>query len=192
MKKPSAIAVLVTLVVLGTLSGRYLHGSIGGGKSIYTDYVAEVKGTTTGTYQFDIAIEPLIFRLETMQGKYRLVRLKISNGTTTNLVLSADRDSIELVPHNGAAVAAVLNPLRLDPTFWGALDQQTRDELTYPVMLNGIPAPSRGAPPSRQESLYIYLLVPASQVSEVPESFRYTIASLNQTIQIRTMRAAAR
>ena len=192
MKMRSAAAALLLLLVFALVTRRFVSASISGEQSVSTDYNAEVPGAN-GTYRFNIAIEPVMFRLQTMQGKYRLVRLRISNGTTTALALSADRDRIELLVDNAApAVAAVLNPLRLDPTFWGALDGETREALAYPVTLKGIPAPSPGAGAPKPESLYIYLLVPAAQVSKLPQSFRYTIASLNQTIRIETRPAAAR
>jgi hypothetical protein len=183
MKMRSTSAALGLLVVFGLLIGRFLWAAIPGGQSVAIDYSAEVPGAN-GKYQFNIPIEPVMFPLQTIQGKYRLVRLRISNSTTTTLALSADRDRFEVLLDKGAtAVAAVLNPQRLDPTFWGAIDVKTRENLAYPITLKGKPESMPGLPTS--ESLYMYVLVPAAQVSKLPEGFRYTIASLSQTIEIR-------
>jgi hypothetical protein len=185
MKLRSVLAFAI-LAVSGLLTVRFLRASIAGETNVSITYGAELRGDK-GRYEFRIDLEPVMFRLQTMQGKYRLVRLRISNSTTTALALSADRDRIELLMKDAPAVAAVLNPLRLDPAFWGSLAAETRETLAYPLTLKGITASTPGGdPPSRPESLYIYLLVPAVQVDKAPVSFRYTIASLNQTIEVRT------
>ena len=187
MKVRSVSALLVLLLACGLLIERSLSASISGGASISTEYTAEVKGTDgSDQYRFSIAIEPVMFRLQTMQGKYRLARLRVSNATITPVALSAERDRLEVLRRDGAPVAAVLNPQRLDPTFWDTLDAATRETLAYPVTLKGAPPNVPGGRPSTPESLYIYVLLPAAQVGDLPESFRYTIASLNQTVLIRT------
>jgi hypothetical protein len=186
MKVHSASVLLVILLACGLPIGRSLSASISGGASISTEYTAEVKSTDgSDQYRFNIAIEPVMFRLQTLQGKYRLVRLRVWNATTAPLALSAERDQLEVLRRDGAPVPALLNPQRLDPAFWDALDATTRETLAYPVVLRGAPAAAPGGRPSTPESLYIYVLLPA-QVGDLPESFRYTIASLNQTVLIRT------
>ncbi len=186
-----AAALLVLLFAFAALTGRPLLASISGVASVSTEYTGEVRTDGAEQYRFSIAIEPVIFRLTTMQGKYRLLRLRVSNATSTPLTLSADLDRIELLPRAGAPIAALLNPQRGDTAFWDALDAPTRETLAYPVALKGAPASAPGARLSSPESIYIYVLVPAAQVTDLPESFRYTIASINQTVLIRTRPAAA-
>ena len=191
MKMTFSALIFVLVVVGGLVTDRPLSASIAGTTSVSTEYNAEVRGGNgEELYRFNVAIEPVMFRLQTIQGKYRLVRLRIWNATTSPMTLSAERDRLEVVPRGAAPVAAVLNPQRLDPTFWDALDSRTRETLAYPVALRGTPAAAGGAGRPSPESVYVYLLVPAA-ISDVPESFRYTIASLNQVIVIRTGRQMA-
>jgi hypothetical protein len=186
MSVRSVSAIVVLLAAGGWLLERPISASIAGTASVSVDYNGEVRSADgVEQYRFNISIEPVMFRLQTMQGKYKMVRLRISNATSTPLALSADRDRLELLTRDGASVAAVLNPQRGDTAFWDALDATTRTTLAYPTTLKGSPDRGRGGAPSSPESLYIYVLVPAAQVNDLPESFRYTIASLNQTIVIR-------
>jgi hypothetical protein len=183
----SASSILVLLVTSGLLLGRPTSASISGGTNVSVEYNGEVRAADGAEqYRFNITIEPVMFRLQAMQGKYKLLRLRVLNATSTPLALSADRDRLEILSRDGSSVSALLNPQRGDAVFWDALEANTRETLAYPVTLKGAPASAPGARPSSPESLYIYVLVPAAQVNDVPTSFRYTIASLNQTIVIRT------
>src|SRR5688572_6096241 len=130
----SASAILVLLAASGWLLECPISASVAGTAIVSVDYNGEVRSADgVEQYRFNISIEPVMFRLQTMQGKYRMVRLRISNATSTPLALSADRDRLELLTRDGAAVAAVLNPQRSDTAFWDVLDATTRTTLAYPV-----------------------------------------------------------
>lgn len=188
----STLPVLVLLAAAALFLGRPTSASISGGAIVAVDYTGTVPSGGAEQFRFTVTIEPVMFRLLTMQNKYKLLRMRVSNATSAPLALSADRDRLELVLRDGAAVAALLNPQRGDPTFWDSLEAETRETLAYPVAVKGAPEPAPGARPSSPESLYIYALVPAAQVKDLPASFNYTIASLNQTVPIRTRPPAAR
>jgi hypothetical protein len=164
---------------------------VSGSANIAVEYVAELRmNGAPEPYRFNISIEPVMFRLQTMSSKYRLVRLRISNPMPAPVTLSAESDRVEVITQNGTAVRAVLKPQQADPAFWDGLAGDVRETLAYPELLKGTPAPASGSRPEAPESLYIYLLVPA-EVNQPPRSFRYTIASLNQTIVLETRRAMA-
>jgi hypothetical protein len=187
MKLRFATLMLVLLATCGPLTVRPLLAFVAGNASTSVEYIGEVRGANAAEqYRFSIVIEPVIFRLATMQGKYRLLRMRVLNSTSSPLSFSADRDRVEILRRGGTPIAALLNPQQGDAVFWDSLDAGTRDTLAYPVTLKGAPASPPGAPFSSAESIYIYVLVAAAQVTDLPESFRYTIASINQTVLIRT------
>lgn len=181
--------VLVTLaVVAAVLIGRHSSASIAGSVNPSTDYVGELRATDgRGPLRLTLTIERVMFRVTTVAGKYRLVRLRISNESTAPVAFSATDDRLDVVQAGGVVAQAVLNPLQADPTFWAGLDQGLRDALVYPVRLNGAKQGSAVA-----ESAYLYLLLPADKVAEPPTAFRYTIASLGATIELRDPGQAAR
>jgi hypothetical protein len=181
------------LLVLGlSETGSRLRASVSGTASVSVEYVADVRQADgSGSYSFNVSIEPLMFRLQSVQGKYRLLRLRVQNSTAATIAFSSDADRFDVITR-GATVPAVLNPQHVDAPFWDALDATTRETLAYPMSLKGVAPAAPGARPASPESIYIYLLVPASQVSQVPDSFTYSIKSLNQVITIRTRPPMAR
>jgi hypothetical protein len=185
------MSVILILALSFALSDHRARASVSGNVNVSVDYVAELRiAGATEPYRFNISIEPVMFRLQTVASRYRLVRLRVSNPTPAPVVLSSDADRLEVVPQSGPSVRALLKPQQADPAFWDGLSPEVRETLAYPELLKGTPAPAAGARPEVPESVYIYVLVPAD-VNQAPRSFRYTIASLNQTIVLDTRRAAA-
>lgn len=193
MTRQSLSVVFVVMLALVFVAERHSAGSVSGSANPSIGFDGVVRGADgREQYRFLIDIEPVMFRLLTVQNKYSLVRLRIQNATTAALALSADTDRLDLVLKSGVSVPAVLNLQRGDATFWDALDAGTRETLAYPTTLKGVPAPAAGLSQPSPETLYFYAFFPASQVLEVPASFAYTIASLGQTIRIEHRAAAAR
>ena len=183
--------VVLILALSYALSDHAARASVSGNVNVSVEYVAELRvAGATEPYRFNISVEPVMFRLQTIASRYRLVRLRVSNPTPTPVVLSSDADRLEVVTQSGAAVRALLKPQQADPAFWDGLSPEVRETLAYPELLKGTPAPATGSRPEVPESVYIYVLVPAD-VNQPPRSFRYTIASLNQTVVLDTRRAAA-
>jgi hypothetical protein len=184
-------AVIAAVVLAGLFGAHSTRASVSGNANISVEYVAELRvGTSPEPYRFNISIEPVMYRLQTMSSRYRLVRLRISNPMPAPVTLSSDLDRIEVVTQAGATVRAVLKPQQADPAFWDSLSSDARETLVYPDVLKGTPVAAGGSRPEVPESLYIYLLIPAD-VNQPPRSFRYTIASLNQTVVLETRRAMA-
>ncbi len=137
--------------------------------------------------RFSIEIERVSFLLNTVQGRYKLARLRFENLGTTAVSLSVDRDRVEAELPAGAPVPAVLNLQSSDSAFWDALSVDLRQILAYPQAVKARPTGSGASP----EVIYVYALFPADRVGEVPRAFTYRIDSIGEPIRIEHRAMAA-
>jgi hypothetical protein len=137
--------------------------------------------------RLSIEIERIGFVLNTVQGRYRLARLRFENISTTPVALSIERDTLEADAGASGPVAAVLNLQSSDSPFWDALSPDMRQILAYPKLVKARPS----GPGSSAEVVYVYALFPADKVSEVPRSFTYRIDSVGQPVRIAQRATAA-
>jgi hypothetical protein len=138
--------------------------------------------------RFSIEIERVSFLLNTVQGRYKLARLRFENLGTAPMALSVDRDRMEAEMAAGGSVPAVLNLQSGDSTFWDALSVDMRQILAYPQSVKGRPSATGGSP----EVVYVYALFPADRITEVPRAFTYRVESVGQPIRIEHRATAAR
>ena len=138
--------------------------------------------------RFSVEIERVGFVLNTVQGKYRLARLRFENMGAAPVVLSVDRDRLDLELSSGAAVPAILNLQRGDSAFWDALSAEMRQVLAYPQSVKARTGGAGGSP----EVIYVYAMFPADKVTEVPRAFTYRIDSVGQPVRIEHRATAAR
>jgi hypothetical protein len=138
--------------------------------------------------RLSVEIERVGFLLNTVQGRYKLARVRVENLGTSRVPLSVDRDRLELELGSGEAVPAVLNLQRGDSTFWDSLSADMRQILAYPAAIKAGRAPSAGASP---EIVYLYALFPADRVTDMPRAFTYRIDSIGQPVRIAHRATAA-
>ena len=138
-----------------------------GSKSKRVRYGAEVRAGDAASkrYRFDAELEPLLFRLATVRGKYRVVRITIRNGGDARLVLSLAGDRME-VELPGGARPAILDLGAHDPALWDSLSAELRGAVAYP----------RGVEAGEEESVFVF--IPVADPVSTPRALRYTIASL--------------
>ena len=110
--------------------------------------------------RLSIEIERIGFVLNTVQGRYRLARLRFENLGTTAVALSVERDTLEADAGPGGTVPAVLNLQSGDSPFWDALSPDMRQVLAYPKGVKARPSGTGSSP----EVVYIYALFPADKV----------------------------
>jgi hypothetical protein len=137
--------------------------------------------------RFSVEIERIGFLLNTVQGRYRLARVRVENIGTMPLALSVDRDALEADTTASGTVAARLNLQSTDSAFWDALSPDLRQILAYPQTVKA----RTPGPGSAGEVVYIYALFPSDRVTEVPRAFSYRIDSTGQTIRIANRPTAA-
>ena len=115
----------LAVIVAGSLALLLLGDApvlANGSKGKRVRYGAEVQAgeARDKRCRFDAELEPLLFRLATVRGKYRVVRITIRNGGDKRLVLSlaGDRMDVELP---GGARPAILDLGAHDPALWDSL-----------------------------------------------------------------------
>ena len=138
-----------------------------GGKGKIYYYVGEtyIDGDSGGVCSFSTQFEKVLFRLNSVQNKYKAVRIRIVNYSKSPLLLSAERDKIELI-YDQRGIPGILNIANHDPAFWDSLDLEMRKALVYPKKVEA----------GEEENIFVFL--PDSNLTELPIKFLYVIDSL--------------
>jgi hypothetical protein len=176
------IALLMAVVPSAILlTGRWTSGEMSGDRGRPIVMQGAVAGDDgQDRCRFSVEIERVSFLLNTVQGRYKLARLRFENLGTTPVPLSVDRDRMEAELSASAPVPAVFNLQSGDSTFWDALPVDMRQILAYPQTVKGRPGGTGSSP----EVVYVYALFPADRVADVPRAFTYRIDSIGQPIRI--------
>lgn len=177
----SAVAVVFALLIvvgvaLGDISGER-------GRPIVMQGVLREDGADR--LRLSVEIERIGFVLNSVQGRYRLARVRVENLSASPMALSVDRDRLEAEPAGGAPVSAVLNLQGADSAFWDGLPAEMRQDLAYPQTVRA--ASGQGRP----EVVYVYAMFPADRLTKVPAAFVYRIDSTGQAIRIEHRATAA-
>lgn len=173
-----AMIVAFASVPLGVVPAR---GNGGEGKRVVYNGALEASAGGRQDVLFDAEIEPRLFKLAMVRDKYRVVRIRIRNTGARPLVLSAAGDAVQVQLRNGSTVTGLLDLGARDAAVWDALDADLRKVIVYPRVVQG----------GEEESVFVFLLAAGS--TDVPQVFRYTIASRpDRPVVIRDVSAAAK
>lgn len=137
--------------------------------------------------RLSVEIERVGFVLNSVQGRYRMARVRFENLSASPVALSVDRDRLEAEQAEGGPVTAILNLQSTDSAFWDGLPADLRLALAYPQSIRGASAPG-----GRPEVVYVYALFPADRLTQVPAAFVYRIDSTGQAVRIEHRATAAR
>jgi hypothetical protein len=163
---PTAMAIACAFVAF-----RAARADGGGGPGRIHRFEGFVRASVEGgRVELNVSadVDPISFRLNAVNGKYRLVQFEARNGGDKPVTLSADADRLEMVLASGSVVAN-LNPRKTDTEWWDALPKELREALAYPKSISS-------------ERRVLYVLFPMTDAAASPSSFRYTIASLGGPI----------
>ncbi len=124
--------------------------------------------------------EPILFRLTSVENKYRVLRVRIVNRTSRNLALSRTADKVEVV-FGDERVNGVIDLPGHDQAFWKNLDPELRDQIIYPQVVE------KGG---EEESVFVF--IPDVARKTAPTAIVYTFASASGTpVQLRQPAATA-
>src|SRR5258705_12239415 len=99
----SAIALLAALVsVGGEMSGE-------SGRSSRFCGNLDPAASYTNQCEFSVEIEPVLFKLNSLKDKYKVVRIRVENRMSEPIKLSGDKDAIELEMGGGNVVRGTFN-----------------------------------------------------------------------------------
>ncbi|MCP4663431.1 MAG: hypothetical protein GY856_49205 [bacterium] len=152
---------LLILFLLGSTSGPLLGN---GGKGKKTDYEGRVP-MQEGFVKFSTELERIRFRLNSVHGKYKVIRIKIENDSSELLRLSSKNDKIE-IDFGDRVVSGILRLGTHDPGLWDSFDADLREDLVYPQIVES------------WEEENIFVFIPVAGVNRLPLDFSYMIHSL--------------
>ena len=147
------------------------------------------QGSQTNQCEFSIEIERVMFKLNSLKDKYKVVRIRVENTMSNPIRLSRDDDGVELDLRDGTTVRGTFNLQAQDSSLWDGLSEDMRKALAYPLSVRGVKG--EDANQRRAEVIYVFAFFPADKVIEMPRAFRYTIQSVGKTIKIELPPATA-
>lgn len=131
-----------------------------------------------GEVAFSIELEPIPFQINTVQSRYRLVRIRMVNNGSTPLALSAQGDKVLAYTAEGE-MDGILDLGRRDAKVWDDFPVEVRTMLAYPTVVK----------PREEESVFVFF--DATRVKQAPAGLVYTIVSLKKDVSIMNRSAAA-
>lgn len=131
-------------------------------------------GEDPGKMVFSVALERMLFTLNSLENKYKVVRIQIENASKSPLPLSVEKDEMEIVLENGKTVTGILNIRKHDPELWNGLKPGMREMLAYPEVLT--------ARPQGKGVHNIFVFIPDPKLDLLPVVFRYRIDSLEKKL----------
>jgi hypothetical protein len=165
------------LVAVSTLLAA--NGSKGK-KVIYEAHV-RVGNVDQPDCHFMIELEPILFQINSVQNKYRVVRINIRNDSQAPLKLSLDKDSVQ-VRTDSRVVKGSLSVASSDQAWWDGLSAELRKALAYPDQ----------SVIKRGEEENVFVFVPVSDLPTLPTEILFKIDSVSATpVPIRQRGVAA-
>ena len=174
-------ALMVTLSLLTPLCSRGDVAAESGRASRYAGKL-DPAATYANQCEFSVEIERVMFKLNSLKDKYKVVRIRVENRTVEPIKLSGAQDGIELESREGDVVRGTFNLPAQDGPMWDSMGEDLRRTLAYPLSIRG--GKGEGENPRQAEVIYVYAFFPADKVSELPRSFRYTIQSKGRTVNL--------
>lgn len=130
---------------------------------------------------FLVEVEPILFQINSVQNKYKVMRINIRNESQASLRLSLDKDSVQ-VQAGSRLVKGSFSLASSDQTWWDGLSAEVREALAYPDQ----------STIKRGEEENVFVFVPVSDLPTLPVEILFKIDSLSPTpIRIRQRAAAA-
>lgn len=163
LKKACLYGLVLSLAILLARESGAANGSKGK-KTFYRQQV-QLSGTPPGVCDFTIEIERVIFQLNSVRNKYKVVRVKILNRSPKPLHLSKNQDKMQ-ISFREREMTAILDLSAHDPGFWDSLSPEIRRALVYPEIVEA----------GEEENIFVF--IPDPELKEMPAVFRYTIETL--------------
>jgi hypothetical protein len=175
----SSIRLLVLYVVVAGLallgSAPSSHGAGGGvlnnPRVLFTTDRPGQPGETVGA---QVELQSILFKLNAVQGKYKVLPLLVENRGPEPIVLSRSDDTF-MVLFEGRSVPGILQLSKVDRELWDSLDSSTQRMLSYPEQIG------------RNEAVMIYVFVKEAELPGMPQGFDYTVKSVGRTFTLRTL-----
>jgi flagellar basal body-associated protein FliL len=151
-----------------------------GKKVIYEAHI-RIGDATQPECHFLVELEPILFQINTVQNKYRVIRINIRNESQAPLKLSLDKDSVQ-VRAGSHLIKGSLSLASSDQAWWDGLSPELRKALAYPDQ----------STIKRGEEENVFVFVSDSDLPKLPVEILFKIDSVSATpIPIRERGVAA-
>ena len=171
MRLCKSILCSVFVVILVLAGNRSVLGN--GGEFKEARYRGEMQmGEDSGKIVFSAAIERVMFTLNSLESKYKVIRIQIENGSKSTIPLSVEKDEIEIILEDGKKMTGILNLRKHAPELWSGFKPELREMLAYPEVLT--------ARPQGKGLHNVFLFIPDPTLDLLPVVFRYRIDSLDK------------
>jgi hypothetical protein len=151
------------------------------GKVVLYEAHIRVGDASQPNCHFKIELEPILFQINSVQNKYRVIRINIRNDSQASLKLSLEKDSVQLSA-DSRLVKGSLSVASSDQAWWDGLSSELRRALAYPDQS----AIKRG----EEENVFVFVLV--SDLPTLPAEILFNIDSVSATpISIRQREVTA-
>ena len=170
---------LCSLFLVATSTMLAANGSKGK-KVLYEAHIG-IREANHPDCHFMIELEPILFQINSVQNKYRVIRINIKNDSLASLKLSLDKDSVQFRA-NSRLVKGSLSVASSDQAWWDGLSSELRRALAYPDQ-----SAIKGG---EEENVFVF--VPVSDLPTLPVEILFKIDSVSGTpIPIRQRGEAA-
>ena len=161
---------LFVSVLFLLLAATLLAANGSKGKRVIYDGTARIGSDADAKCHFLVELEPILFQVESIQGKYRVIRINIRSFSQSPLNLSLQKDSIQ-VRVGARLVNGSLDPAGLDSSWWDGLPVGLRTALAYPDQ-----AAIKGG---EEENVFAYF--PVADLSAPPTEILFKINAVSTT-----------
>jgi len=153
---------LVGLVIAIAIDGGSVFANGGEGKVL--KYGGRIEIASDEYIDFSSEINPILFLVNSMHGRYKVVEIKIKNWSKKKLSLSKESDKVAF---DSNRIEGILDLAKHDPTLWDSMKPELREVLAYPQSIL----------PNNEKNVYVF--IPIDRMSEGPPGLiRYSFDSL--------------
>jgi hypothetical protein len=157
------LSIITFAFTITATQGALCNG--GKGKRIFYDGRIRM-GKDSGDVFFSTELEKVLFRLNSVQNTYKVVRIRIDNRSKEALHLSRQKDTFEFYVDD-RVIPGIIDFSTFDPTVWDAFDADMRKALVYPEVVEA------------KEEENVFIFIPKRDFKDVPQKFAYVINSLS-------------
>jgi hypothetical protein len=150
------------------------------GKRVVYEATVPIANATTPDCHFLVELEPILFQIDSVQNKYRVIRINIKNSSQSPLKLSLEKDSVQ-VRTGSRVVQGRLNLADSDQSWWDGLSPELRRALAYPdqsVIKGG-----------EEENVFAYF--PVADLPTPPTEILFKIEAVSTSPVVMRQRGAA-
>jgi len=156
--------VLFPLFVLIIVLGFENYALANGGRDKRVTYKGELKINGNQVHEFSTEIEEVNFLITSVDGKYRVVRIRIRNWTKQKLGLSVESDEVLIhVKARERPVKGILDVSKFDKDTWEKFSEDLKSKLIYPTKVD----------PGEEENVFVF--IPIDEMKSLPKFIEYSL-----------------